>query len=73
MLFIRLSLLLHDDDQVLLTLLLELCHFLLGLLELDRHLLDLLARLVDLEQAVLQLRRRAAKLVLLLTEQSDNT
>ena len=71
LLLVSLALLLHDDHQVLLALLLELRHLLLGLFQLHRHLLHLFARFVDLEQTVLQLRRRVAQLLLLLLEQSE--
>ena len=69
LLLVCLPLLLHDDDEVLLALLLELRHLLLGVLQLHRHALHLLARLVDLRQTVAQLRRRIAQLSLLLVKQ----
>lgn len=51
LLLVSFPLLLHDDDQVLFTLLLELSHLLLGVLQLQRHHFDFLPSLVNLEQS----------------------
>ena len=54
LLFICLSFLLYDDDQVFIALLLELGHLGFGVLQLDGHFLHLLPRVVDLAETVPQ-------------------
>jgi hypothetical protein len=71
LLFVCLAFLLHDDDKVLLTLLLELRHLGLGVLQLHRHRLHLRARLINFEQTVFQLVRRITQLLALLIQQPE--
>lgn len=69
LLFVGLSFLLYNDHQVLVTLLLELCHLCLRVLQLDRHLLHFLSRVVNLTQTVPQFVGCSSQLVLLVKQQ----
>lgn len=51
LLLICFPLLLHNDDQVFFALLLELCHFFLGVLQLQGHHFDFLPSFVNLKQS----------------------
>lgn len=73
LLLVRFSPLLDDDDQIFLTLFLELGHFAPGDRELLRHLLHLLPGLIDLIQPILQLGGLLPQLgALLMQETGEN-
>lgn len=71
LLLISLSPLLDDDDQVLLTLLLELSHFAPGNGQLFGHLLHLLPGLVNLEKSIPQLGGLLFQLCPLLIQEAE--
>jgi hypothetical protein len=71
LLLVCVTFLLHDDDQELLALLLELRDLGSSLLQFTGHHLDFLARLVDLEQTVLQLVGGTAQFFSLLVQQPE--
>lgn len=69
LLLIRFPLLLHDDDQVLLALFLELSHLFLGILQLQRHHFHLFPSFIDLRQPRPQLIGLVQQLLPLLCQQ----